>query len=92
MYSEYIYQCPVCGFIGLTRPAYSAGGESSFEICPCCGVQFGYDDVSLSFEELRSRWIQRGMHWSSTAFTPPDNWDPDAHVAPLVATDHSSDD
>jgi len=34
--------CPVCGFY-LDQAAWVAE-LASFQICPCCGTQFGYDD------------------------------------------------
>jgi hypothetical protein len=36
------YSCPVCGLDGLQEPGDAE--FASFEICPCCGTEFGYDD------------------------------------------------
>ncbi|MED4649062.1 hypothetical protein P9293_17030 [Bacillus inaquosorum] len=41
------YTCPVCRFKGLTEPAYDKEGTHSYEICPCCGFQFGFDDYEM---------------------------------------------
>ena len=38
--------CPVCGFVGLAVSPYNEAGGGSFEICPCCGFEFGFDDDS----------------------------------------------
>ncbi len=37
-------------------------------ICPCCGTQFGYDDVNHSFLQIRNIWLQRGGQWFNTEF------------------------
>ena len=36
--------CPACGFPLEFEPW--ANGSPSDEICPCCGIQFGYDDAA----------------------------------------------
>ena len=68
------YICPVCGFTGLTVPPYDELDCPSYEICPCCGTEFGYDDASLTHAELRKRWIQDGMKWYSRHSGPPRGW------------------
>ncbi|MBM0065910.1 hypothetical protein [Alkalicoccobacillus gibsonii] len=67
------YRCPVCGYPGLDEPPYDTFGCSSFDICSCCGFQFGVDDddhdennepIIYSKEELythyRNAWIASG--------------------------------
>lgn len=81
--------CPVCGLFLDFDPWIE--GHSSQEICPCCGVQFGYFDAADSPEEviqrwcdLREKWIQGGMKWGwsfkhNKAFDfheTPANWNP----------------
>ena len=66
--------CPVCGFRGLSEPAYDEHGGASFEICPCCGTEFGYDDAGRSHYELRLRWIAAGSPWSDRDISPPADW------------------
>ena len=68
------YTCPVCGFPGLYEAAYDKAGASSFEICPCCGIEFGYEDARRSHEELRQKWIAEGMKWHFGSV--PSNWNP----------------
>ena len=56
----------------------------SDEICPCCGVQYGYDDAAggdinerhAIYKKLRRRWILEGMPWKSIGISKPDSWDP----------------
>ena len=68
------YSCPVCGYDQLSRPAYNEGGSPSFGICPCCGVQFGYQDCGFPHAALRRIWLAAGGAWYSDATHPPDNW------------------
>jgi hypothetical protein len=35
------HRCPVCGY-ALAEPAWTPERGGSFEICPSCGIQFGY--------------------------------------------------
>lgn len=74
--------CPVCGYrLGF---APWNGASASDEICPCCFIQFGYDDGSAEDENLRAqvytewrkRWIAEGMRWNSKGRKPPHEWDP----------------
>jgi len=63
--------CPVCGFDGLNEPAHDNHGCGSFEICPSCGTEFGYDDSKRSHGELRQAWLNSGAKWNGRAATPP---------------------
>ena len=36
--------CRVCGWKQETAPWGGDGQTASFLICPCCGVEFGYED------------------------------------------------
>lgn len=70
-----MYICPVCGYDKLHEMPYRQGCPS-YEICSCCGFEFGFDDMDQkeSFESYRKSWIDQGAKW----FTPgkkPDNWD-----------------
>jgi predicted RNA-binding Zn-ribbon protein involved in translation (DUF1610 family) len=75
MYSSDTYTCPVCGFPGLSELPYDAQKCASFEICPSCGTEFGYDDATRSHADLRKMWISAGMPWRSTVIQPPLDWD-----------------
>ena len=83
--SERSFACPVCGFGGLFDAPWSADGAQSDEICPCCGIHFGYDDECGGRAELRAalyftwreRWRREGMGWwSNGPRQPPPDWDP----------------
>lgn len=76
--------CPVCGFPGLLEPAYNADGAPSYEICPCCGFEFGFDDLSegVSHADYREKWIAEGAQWFDPEQKPAD-WDLQAQLANL---------
>lgn len=76
------YMCPVCGYPNLQYPPYSPQSGASYEICPSCGFQFGYDDEdqSITFAQWRQGWIERGMPWYSSGIAPPINWDPSVQL------------
>src|SRR5437588_759385 len=70
------YTCPVCGWGGLYEPSHDQFGGGSFEICPSCGVEFGYQDSTRSHRELRAEWIAKGAGWHAGDEPPPGGWDP----------------
>jgi hypothetical protein len=66
--------CSVCGLEQLTPPWGLTGREPSFEICVCCGVEFGYEDSTFKgVKKYRENWIGQGTHWFNDSFKP-DNW------------------
>ena len=81
--------CPVCGY-QLDCPAWS-DDLPSFEICPCCGTQFGYDDFCGGdadarrnwWRQARRDWVANGMQWWSDN-PPPDRCDAASQVAQIT--------
>jgi hypothetical protein len=81
--------CPVCGYGYLSDDAVNHG------ICPSCGTEFGYDDVSVSHEALRAEWLRNGGHWFDDSMAPPRDWDPwkqviEAFYKPLLRSQWES--
>ncbi len=69
------HECPICYF-NMPYP-YDVD-----VICPCCGTQFGYDDMTkveadrrARREELRLRWIEKGQPFWFARLRPP-HWNP----------------
>ena len=83
-----MFECPVCHSAELKRKPYETWppppgitgdppyedllGRPSYEVCPCCGFEFGNDDnpgtaAPVSFETYRAEWQRRG----SPRFSPP---------------------
>lgn len=76
--------CPACGYDKLEEEPWSSAGSPSDQICPSCGIHFGYDDVAGGdagarasiYVRWRADWRSRGCPWFSTAASPPASWDP----------------
>jgi len=77
--------CPVCGYDQLSNPPLAKlvngkliysylEGAHQFDICPCCGIEFGNEDFEKTWEELRVEWIESGFSWHYG--TKPNNWNP----------------
>jgi hypothetical protein len=62
------FTCPVCAF------PYMEAAPRNYEICPCCGTEFGNDDEFRTHDQIRAQWIQNGLPWFFR--TPPINWNP----------------
>jgi hypothetical protein len=77
MLKEDIYRCRVCGLMQGVAPWGEDGKTSSFDICGCCGVQFGYEDCKVEdIREYRKQWLSNRAVW----FCPhekPENWNCD---------------
>ena len=74
--------CPVCGYdLGFLPWNDNSAAD---EICPSCGIQFGYDDAAGGdvverrhlYHFWRDEWIAKGMPWSSRGQSQPSNWNP----------------
>jgi len=69
------YICPVCGFNGIDEPPYDEDLMASYKNCPCCGVEFGYDDFKLdnvTFVVAREKWLKSGAQWAQKNEKPSD--------------------
>ena len=45
------------------------GKYPMFEICPCCGIESGYEDISPeSIESNRRKWIRSSKFKSDTKY------------------------
>ena len=57
--------CRVCGFEPADAPWGPDGLTPTFEICPACGVEYGYEDATpSSVKRYRERWLAAGGRWS----------------------------
>ena len=66
--------CPVCGYPKLSQPPYDSYGYPTYEICSCCGFEFGFDDSvqDRTFERYREEWIEDGFPFRHKPV--PRNW------------------
>lgn len=61
----------------LAPPYCQFFGDPSYEVCTCCGFEFGNDDepgtgAAMSFKEYRIDWIKRGCPWFTPSQRPKD--------------------
>jgi len=73
--------CRVCGYELLEPPWGEDSRSPTWDFCPCCGTEFGYQDCTpMSARRMRENWISSGMKWSEPAKKPA-NWDFDRQRA-----------
>lgn len=67
--------CRVCGYRMDDPPWGSDGRTPTFEMCPCCGVEFGYQDHTAGSVRLyREGWMKSACKWDLERGRPK-NWD-----------------
>jgi hypothetical protein len=75
--------CRICGLLQDEPPWGADGQYATFNICDCCGAEFGYEDTLLiAIRNHRSKWERDGYKW----FCPkekPENWDPHAQMTQI---------
>jgi hypothetical protein len=67
-----------------TPPYCIKYGFPSYEICPCCGYEFGNDDnpgtaEAVSFDDYRREWIASGAEWFESE-AKRDGWNMEAQL------------
>lgn len=56
--------CRVCGYEPPAPPYGPDGTTPSFDICPCCGVEWGYEDFTpIGVKKYRDSWLADGAPW-----------------------------
>ena len=67
--------------IGL--PWGEDGKTASFEICDCSGVEFGYEDCTVSgVLNARRRWLDSGATWSVPK-SKPNEWNLESSLSQI---------
>lgn len=73
--------CKVCGWEHADYTWGQGGDISSFDICDCCGTEFGHEDISLKgILQKRADWMAKGMPWREPKEKPID-WDYKVYLA-----------
>lgn len=72
--------CRVCG-LRADQPPWGADGRTPvFEMCPCCGVEHGYQDASAAgARRFRTAWLAGGARWQDPS-VPSDGLATDARL------------
>ncbi len=67
--------CRVCGLIVEDYYPWGENGDlASFDICGCCGAEFGYDDFEKDdVLAYRKEWLEKGGDWRFKN-EKPENW------------------
>lgn len=84
--SDAVWICLVCGLdlrdVNDDPPWGLSGTDPSFTYCPCCGVEFGYQDSSLAgVRRQRDRWLL-APEWDKPNERPSD-WSLEDQLAQL---------
>ena len=73
-YKETSRNCRVCGCNQGFEPWGEDGETPTFDICQCCGIQFGREDCSvLEVKEQRKRWLKNESKWFASK-GKPEGW------------------
>ena len=61
--------CPLCGW-GPFKNTYESAQElrGSYDICECCGCEYGHDDD----EDYYKEWVSKGCEWFEPELKPND--------------------
>ncbi|MFW2513982.1 hypothetical protein ACNI3K_09410 [Demequina sp. SO4-13] len=75
MHSDDLMHCRVCG-LELPEPPWGFDGNTpDYDYCPCCGVEFGYQDATpAGARRFRAKWLVNGAQWASSD-ERPGRWD-----------------
>jgi len=75
MRSDAEFHCRVCGLRQEESPWGEDGRTPTFEICDCCGVEFGYEGAIVHAAKVyRHEWLQKRAPWSRPKARPA-TWD-----------------
>ena len=78
-----IYNCRICGYTLDFFPWGRHGSTPTFELCPCCGVQFGVmDETFVLIQQEREEWLSSGTPWFDLSKKPV-NWDLEIQLAQI---------
>lgn len=71
---EFQFYCRVCWYKNIDKPWWDNNKTPTFDICPCCWVEFWYEDNNLSSViSYRNKWINDGCNWFDINLKPI-NW------------------
>lgn len=82
------YEGPASSALPTEPPYEDFLGTPSYEVCRCCGFEFGNDDnpgtsSPESFEDYRAAWLASGGKWFDPA-ARPEEWDRGEQLARVM--------
>jgi hypothetical protein len=67
------YRCRVCGLAQAEAIWGTDGQCPTYDICDCCGCEFGYEDcIPGGIKRHRERWLEGGGVWLKSSKVPSD--------------------
>jgi hypothetical protein len=80
MHKSDFFHCRVCGYKPEDPPWGEDGQTPLFDLCDCCGVEYGYEDSTPAGARIyREKWIKSGAPWRLVREKPID-WVLDAQL------------
>jgi hypothetical protein len=65
------YECRICGYSNKDYPWGEDGKSPSYQICPCCGVQFGINDITPEdMQRYFKEWEKNDLRWNNPKEKP----------------------
>ena len=65
-------RCRVCGLRQESPPWGRDGQSPTFDCCPCCGTEFGFQDATVErVRRTRKQWLASGAQWQEPSERPP---------------------
>jgi len=65
------HECRVCGYQNNDYPWGEDGKSPSYQICPCCGVQYGVKDITPEeIQNERKLWVKNKYKWFDSNLKP----------------------
>ena len=69
----YTHNCRVCGYDNFDYPWGKDGKSPTYLICPCCGCQFGVNDITpQDIKKIREYWMKNEYKWNNLLNKPVD--------------------
>jgi len=69
-----MHECRVCGYYSKDYPWGEDGKSPTYQLCPCCGVQYGVKDITPEeIQNERELWIKNKYKWFDSNLKPA-NW------------------
>jgi hypothetical protein len=69
------HECCICGCWFEEFPWGEDGKSSSYELCPCFGIQFGKEDITPEYiQQFMDVWKKQGYRWYDKTLKS-DSWD-----------------